>query len=118
MMLRLLPAALLALSACAPAQAQDRDGARLIEQIEKADANGDGAISRTEFTAYRSTQFGRLDRNKDGFVTDSDIPAALQKRLPPEMSIDKLKAAFDANGDGKLSQQEFVNGPTAAFDRV
>jgi Ca2+-binding EF-hand superfamily protein len=118
MMLRFFPAVVLALSACAPAQAQNQDGARMIEQLEKADANGDGAISRPEFTAYRATQFSRLDRSQDGFLTDSDIPGFVQKRLPPEMSIDSLKAAFDANGDGKLSQAEFVNGPTAAFDRV
>lgn len=118
MMSRLLPAAILVLAACAPAQAQDRDGARLIEQIEKADTNGDGAISRSEFTAHRATQFSRLDRDQNGYVTESDIPGFVQKRLPPEMSLDKMKAAFDTNKDGKLSQSEFVNGPTAAFDRI
>lgn len=118
MMSRLLPAAILVLAACAPAQAQDRDGARLIEQIEKADTNGDGAISRNEFTAHRATQFSRLDRDQNGYVTESDIPSFVQKRLPPEMSLDKMKAAFDTNKDGKLSQSEFVNGPTAAFDRI
>ena len=118
MMLRLLPAAILALSACAPAQAQNRDGARLIEQLEKSDTNGDGAISRDEFIAGRSAQFARLDRNKDGYFTDSDIPGIVKNRLPPEMSVDSMKATFDANGDGKVSQSEFVNGPTAAFDRI
>lgn len=118
MIQRLLPFAMFALVACAPAQAQNPDGARLIEQIEKADANGDGAVSRSEFTAYRTTQFSRLDRNSDGFITDGDIPGFVQKRLPPDMSYDSLKTRFDTNGDGKISKTEYVNGPTTAFDRV
>ena len=117
-MLKIIPLAFLSLAACAPALAQQHDGTRMLDQMEKADANGDGAVSRTEFTAFRASQFGRLDRNKDGFITDSDIPKMVQSRLPAEMSGDKLRASFDANKDGKVSEAEFVNGPSVLFDRA
>lgn len=117
-MLKLIPLAFLALAACTPAMAQQHGGARLFEQLEKADMNNDGAISRQEFTAFRATQFTRLDRNADGFITDSDIPRFVQNRLPPEMTGDNLRATFDANKDGKVGQAEFVNGPALMFDRA
>lgn len=117
-MLKLVPLAFLSLAACAPAMAQPHDGARMLEQLEKADTNGDGAVSRQEFTAFRATQFTRIDRNGDGFITDDDIPRFVQNRLPPEMSGDNLRATFDANKDGKVSQAEFVSGPALMFDRA
>lgn len=117
-MLKLIPLAFLSLAACAPAAAQQHDGSRMLEQLEKADTNNDGAISKAEFTAYRASQFKRIDRNGDGFITDSDIPARLQRRLPPEMSSDKMQATFDVNKDGKVSEQEYTSGPSLMFDRA
>lgn len=108
----------LMLAACGSANAQQHDGSRIIQQLEKADANKDGSVSRAEFTAFRETQFTRMDRNKDGVVTASDIPRRAAKRMPEGLSIDQLVKQLDANGDGKISQQEFVTGPTPAFDRV
>jgi Ca2+-binding EF-hand superfamily protein len=113
-----LPLSLLALAACSPASAQQHDGSRMIAQLEKADTNHDGAVSREEFTGFRATQFERIDRNNDGHMTDSDIPAFAKNRIPEEMSIETLKTNFDVNKDGKISKPEFVNGPALMFDRV
>lgn len=118
MTLKIASLTILLLVACSPADAQQHDGARMIAQLEKADANHDGAVSRQEFTAFRASQFTRLDRNHDGFFTDNDIPAFAKNRIPPELSFDTLKASFDGNNDGKISQAEFVNGPSLMFERV
>lgn len=117
-MIKFLPAALLLLVACQPANAQQHDGARALAQLEKADTNGDGAVSKQEYTSFRASQFSRVDRNDDGFLTDNDVPSFAKNRIPPEMSMDTLKANFDVNKDGKISRAEFTHGPTAAFDRV
>ncbi len=113
-----LPLAFLAVVACSSASAQQHDGSRIIAQLEKADANRDGAVSRDEFTTFRATQFQRIDRNNDGYMTDIDMPAFAKNRIPEEMSIETLKANFDVDRDGKVSKPEFVNGPALMFDRV
>lgn len=112
----LLVAASLAFAA--PATAQTNVSAQTIERLRQADANRDGLVSRQEFVNYRAQQFGRLDRNGDGYITNTDMPRALARRAPAGMSPQELVAQFDANRDGRVSQSEFVNGPTPAFDVI
>lgn len=114
----ILPIVLFA-AACAPVSAQQpAGGTRMLQQLEKADANGDGAVSKSEFTAHRQSQFPRLDRNDDGYFTDSDVPRFMKDRMPAGFTPGEMRAQFDANGDGKVSEQEFVHGPSTVFDRV
>lgn len=91
------------------------NNAALLSQIEGADANRDGNISRQELINFRATNFDRLDRNGDGVLMRSDIPA-FAKRINPDIDFDRLILQFDANRDGKVSRSEFVNGPTSVFD--
>lgn len=120
----ILPIVLLA-AACAPvatqpaaAQQSGAGGARALEQLEKADANGDGMVTRPEFTAHRKSQFPRLDRNGDGYFTDSDVPRLMKNRMPAGFSPGEMREQFDSNGDAKVSEQEFVSGPSPVFERV
>jgi hypothetical protein len=115
--MRVLPV-FLVLAACSPAIAQQYDGSRILKQLERADTDGDGAVSRAEFKVQRQTQFARIDRNNDGVMTDGDIPARLKNRMPDNMSTDMLMKQFDKNGDGQVSEAEFVDGPAMLFDRV
>jgi Ca2+-binding EF-hand superfamily protein len=117
--MRLLPLILLA-TACspAPALAQQFDGSRIVQQLERADTNGDGSISKPEFRAHRQAQFDRIDRNGDGFMADGDIPKRLKNRMPDGLSTDQMIKQFDKDGDGKVSETEFVDGPALIFDRV
>lgn len=105
--------AFMALSA-PPYPALAQDGARMAEQLQQADANKDGAISRAELLGYRAGQFDRLDRNNDGVLSNSDMPRIAKIRERIEARI----AAFDTNGDGRITRAEFTGGPTIAFDRA
>lgn len=107
-----------ALLIATPACAQSGNSARMIERLRAADTNNDNAVSRQEFLAYRQTQFSRFDRNNDGYITDDDMPRFMANRAPAGMSPADMRAEFDANGDGRVSQSEFVNGPTLVFNRV
>lgn len=89
--------------------------AAMLSRLDGADTNRDGAISKPEMIAFRSNNFARLDRDRNGVLTRSDIPAFLS-RVNPNLDFDSLMAQFDANRDGKVSRDEFVNGPTVIFD--
>jgi hypothetical protein len=90
------------------------------EMLANADTNGDGRITRAEFTAARAKLFAKLDRNGDGYLDKQDVPQGLLARRNGE-SGDRLQQAIvmlDKNGDGRISHDEFVNGPSLLFDRA
>jgi Ca2+-binding EF-hand superfamily protein len=97
-------------SACGAALADHPGrGGRL---FENADANADGSIARDEFLAARAAAFVKFDQNGDGVLDDAD-------RREPEREgrrHDGMKARLDANSDGKITKEEFVNAATPMFD--
>lgn len=98
-----------------PAMAQLRSGEGI---FERADANNDGSVTRDEFIAARGGQFTKLDRNSDGYIDSNDVPKRLAARRQQQGGGDFMVGQFDSDGDGKVSKEEFVNGPTLAFDRA
>jgi hypothetical protein len=60
-----------------PQQGGGDPGARLAEFIKRADADGDGKISKEEFTGMgrkeSEERFGKMDANSDGFVDQDEI---------------------------------------------
>lgn len=116
MLRRVFSIALLAASVLlsAPALAQMRgDGI-----FERADTNHDGSVTREEFRAARTQQFARFDRNSDGYLDSDDVPKRLAKRRQQNGGGDFMVGQFDADGDGKVTREEFINGPTLMFDRA
>lgn len=90
------------------------------QMLADADINGDGRITRAEFTAARARLFVKLDRNADGYLDKQDVPQRLLARRNDENG-GRLKEAMmmlDKNGDGRISRDEFVSGPSLMFDRA
>ena len=56
-----------------------RNGDRVAKKFAKLDKNGDGKISRDEWTR-KPKAFDRLDLNHDGFITIDEIKEARQQR--------------------------------------
>lgn len=98
-----------------PAMAQMRGSEG---RFERADANNDDSVTREEFIAARADHFTKLDRNSDGYIDSTDVPKRLAARRQQQGGGDFMVGQFDADGDGKVSKEEFVNGPTLAFDRA
>ncbi|HEX7809590.1 MAG TPA: deiodinase family protein, partial [Thermoanaerobaculia bacterium] len=69
---------------------------------QKQDADGDGVISRKEFSGDDAS-FARLDRNHDGVLSDAD-------KRPAHTAGSGAEARFkqmDANNDGQVSRDEW-----------
>lgn len=114
-MLKFMPLGLALLMIAAPAAAQD---SRLAAAFDGADTNGDGLISRAEFSASRLARFDKMDRNGDGAISRADLPR--MKRAADKLGplIDAMVRQSDANHDGKVTREEMASGPMPIFDRA
>jgi EF hand len=103
------------LVACDGASAQDRPQ---WDDLLQADANKDGSISRAEYLDARSQQFGKLDRNSDGYLDDADLPTRSEGQPQRGRRLAQLRTQLDSNSDAKVSKAEFVDAPAPAFERA
>ncbi len=78
-------------------------------RIMAMDRNGDGKVSREEFSGAPAL-FDRLDANGDGFLARDEAAEA------PGI-VRELLRGMDSNGDGKLSRDEF-RGPPERFSQL
>jgi Ca2+-binding EF-hand superfamily protein len=90
------------------------------QMLANADTNGDGRITRAEFTEARAKLFVRLDRNADGYLDKQDVPQRLLARRDSEGGgrLQEAMVMLDKNGDGRISRDEFVSGPSLLFERA
>lgn len=99
------------------AVAQDYGG----RAFARADANGDGRLTRAEISAARASQFRRLDRNGDGYVDQAEIDQIRRRiemvRGPAGPNQGLGFDLADANGDGRISRAEFIDA-TPFFARA
>jgi Ca2+-binding EF-hand superfamily protein len=96
------------------AQGREAPGA----MFERADADGDGALTREEFVNARSDQFGKRDRNGDGFIDSTDLGERAAGRPRVSQAMSAILNQFDADHNGKLSKDEFVAGGVKIFERA
>ncbi len=62
------------------------------EMLKRADADGDGKVSKEEFIKARSAEleeaFGRIDTNSDGFIDEAEVKAV----------ADRMREGFNRGG--------------------
>ena len=88
------------------------------DMLARADADKDGVITRAEFTDARARLFARMDRNGDGYLTKDDGPRFSLRGGDGKNRVAQAIVLLDKDGDGRVSRDEFVNGPSLLFDRA
>lgn len=95
--------------------------------FKNVDANGDGAISKSEFNAYyakhNAKHFKEVDANKDGKITLDEMQDGQKQemgRSDGTTHLDQRFKAADANHDGGLNMEEASAMPmlSAYFGQV
>ena len=122
-MLQLTRLILLALLACASAQA--RAG-----QFETVDTNDDGRVSSGEHEVYVRAAYDRMDLDADDQLTRAEVDAAGRECLrhvfvggillggAAEPSPAEKLQRLDANNDGLISQGEYAAAGAAQFQNM
>lgn len=109
-----LVAGLSSTAGSAQAQSTGEAQARMIEMLQGADTNKDGQLTKPELSKALNERFGMMDRNRSGWVNADDAPGfgrgTFMSRVMP------IVKERDANGDGKLSYDEFSKTPLENFD--
>lgn len=115
-------------------EGEDESRRQFMQMLMSTDADQDGKASYAEVTAakpgFAKSDFDRVDRNKDGFITAADAPKAPQAtdrpkkpgaksatgnraaRLTPEQR-EKMRERLigaDTNADGYVSREEARTG--------
>lgn len=115
-MFRTLISAVFLAAAAYPALAQPQDPIQqLLANFDRIDVNLDGVISRAEYTNVQAVRWMEIDRNGDGYLTLDDFPRIAEGRARTQLAE---IGYLDEDGDGRISESEFVNGPAPVFRRA
>jgi len=94
------------------------------EFLKTYDTNLDGKVSKAEYDAKRSQDYGRTDADKDGAVTEAEYVGEYAARLDAELaatrkrSLDQAKVRFgviDADKSGRMTPAEYGVVATKTF---
>lgn len=86
-------------------------------RMARADTDGDGRLSQSEFVTQRVERLRTADANSDGMIGAEERPGRAKRA---DRTADRTAAfdRLDANRDGMLSREEFSARPARAAGRA
>jgi Ca2+-binding EF-hand superfamily protein len=87
-------------------------------RFAKADTNHDGVVTLDEYVAAAKTLYARFDTQHNGKVTASEIATSPRAQDRAVNVADRLIKHMDTNGDGVVSQDEFLAAARTRFTRL
>jgi hypothetical protein len=97
---------------------------KTMEMMHMIDSNNDGKISKDEWVAYQTRLFTALDKNKDGFLDVEEFYGAPKPvdfatgGYARALETKQMFGKIDANGDGKVSREEYMNFQMTVWDMM
>ncbi len=84
------------------------------DYLQRMDSSRDGRVSLAEYQAWMGYAFERMDRNRDGMLTATELPGGRGKPVSLSAHRESLAAAFrrqDRSRDGVLDARELAAPP-------
>jgi Ca2+-binding EF-hand superfamily protein len=85
------------------------------KRFAAADTNHDGAVTLDEYVAAAKAHYAKLDLQHNGKVTASEIAASPATQERAVRVTNRFVEHMDTNGDGVVSQDEFLAAAKARF---
>ena len=102
------------------------EGLRTKDMMHMIDTDKDGTVSKAEWLAYQERVFVALDKDKDGFLEPSEFYLSADAKVIPFATLGyahglmskEMFGKIDANGDGKVSKDEYLAFQMKIFDMM
>ena len=99
-------------------------GLRTMEMMHMIDTNKDGMVSKDEWVAYQERVFRALDKDGDGSLDTAEfyghpMPVSFATAgYAHGLETKQMFGKIDANGDGKVSRDEYIDFQTKVFEMM
>jgi len=88
------------------------------QRFDKVDANHDGAVTLDEYSAAARALYAELDAQHNGKVTADEIANSPRAQQRAVRTADRMIQHLDTDGDGSVSQDEFLAAAKVRFARL
>jgi Ca2+-binding EF-hand superfamily protein len=113
-----MAASLWSLAGPAQTQPSPEQYERIRTTLTEADANGDGKVTRQEFSQHRAASFQKLDRNGDGVIDLRDSPRIRIAQSKFDAAFAQAAQFYDSNFDQRITRYEWDNPKQNVFALV